>query len=376
MFLHSAWIFHSEPRVAPINSTEPPVTSICSALLASTQGLTGACRRAAAPPLTAKTAIFHRAVSGVTGSLSQAPHTSFLFLLRASGWTYHKAQAEQTWRLCYGATPKGYQLQMILWHLLQMDACCQSWPIVKVCVGVGWDGMVLAPRQECGSLGNLQAGLATNKLFNTGLLNVTQIASEVTDKCRYSLLRIFSPEQVDAELRELCLISSIVPECKLNVVLGEIQYFIRCTFMEDKQYFPYSMSHSGASLPLCLFLSLVPSPSVYFKQSWIIPVYHSAVTKLGMGVLPQSLSARLRRQLLALKIFPIMQTDKGMLFKSPQPICWSLFIYKGLQAASPVKTILDTYVRSLASSPLCFPPSCLLNKVSLRLPQTITFHSA
>lgn len=130
------------------------------------------------------------------------------------------------------------------------------------------------------------------------------------------------------------------------------------------------------SLPLCLFLSLVPSPSVYFKQSWIIPVYHSAVTKLGMGVLPQSLSARLRRQLLALKIFPIMQTDKGMLFKSPQPICWSLFIYKGLQAASPVKTILDTYVRSLASSPLCFPPSCLLNKVSLRLPQTITFHSA
>lgn len=24
MFLHSAWIFHPEPRVAPINSTEPP----------------------------------------------------------------------------------------------------------------------------------------------------------------------------------------------------------------------------------------------------------------------------------------------------------------------------------------------------------------
>lgn len=267
MFLHSAWIFHPEPRVAPINSTEPPVTSICSALLASTQGLTGACRRAAAPPLTAKTAIFHRAVSGVTGSLSQAPHTSFLFLLRASGWTYHKAQAEQTWRLCYRATPKGYQLQMILWHLLQMDACCQSWPIMNVCVGVGWDGMVLAPWQECGSLGNLQAGLATNKLFNTGLLNVTQIASEVTDKCRYSLLRIVSPEQVDAELRELCLISSIVPECKLNVVLGEIQYFIRCTFMEDKQYFPYSMSHSGASLPPSLSLSFSRTLSLSIFQT-------------------------------------------------------------------------------------------------------------
>lgn len=282
MFLHSAWIFHPEPRVAPINSTEPPVTSICSALLASTQGLTGACRRAAAPPLTAKTAIFHRAVSGVTGSLSQAPHTSFLFLLRASGWTYHKAQAEQTWRLCYGATPKGYQLQMILWHLLQMDACCQSWPIVKVCVGVGWDGMVLAPRQECGSLGNLQAGLATNKLFNTGLLNVTQIASEVTDKCRYSLLRIFSPEQVDAELRELCLISSIVPECKLNVVLGEIQYFIRCTFMEDKQYFPYSMSHSGASLP--------PSLSVSFFLSYPLPQYISNRVELFQCITLQSQS--------------------------------------------------------------------------------------
>lgn len=63
-----------------------PVTSGCSALLASTQGLTGACRRAAAPALSAKTAIFHRAVSSVTGSLSQAPHTSFsLCLLSASG---------------------------------------------------------------------------------------------------------------------------------------------------------------------------------------------------------------------------------------------------------------------------------------------------
>lgn len=69
---------------------------------------------------------------------------------------------------------------------------------------------MLAPWREYGSLGNLQAGLATNKLFNTRLLNVTQIASEVTDKCRYSLLRIFSPEEVDAELRELiCLISKI-----------------------------------------------------------------------------------------------------------------------------------------------------------------------
>ena len=92
-----------------------PVTSICSAPLASTQGLTGACRRAAAPPLSAKTAIFHRAVSGVTGSLSPAPHTSSssLCLLPASGWTYHEARGEQTWRPCHGATPEGCQRRMI-----------------------------------------------------------------------------------------------------------------------------------------------------------------------------------------------------------------------------------------------------------------------
>lgn len=116
-------------------------------------------------------------------------------------------------------------------------------------------------------------------------------------------------------------------------------------------YFPYSVSHSSVSPPL--FLSFLPQ---YIFQT---ELSYSSVSlcshKLGMGVLPQSLSARQRRQPLALKIFPIMQTDKGMLFKSPQPICWSLFIYKGLQAASPVKTILDTYARSLASCLLCFP---------------------
>lgn len=60
---------------------------LSSAQLASTQGLTGACKRAAAPPLAAKTAIVHRVVSGVTGSLSQGLHTSSLCLLSASGWS-------------------------------------------------------------------------------------------------------------------------------------------------------------------------------------------------------------------------------------------------------------------------------------------------
>lgn len=108
----------------------------------------------------------------------------------------------------------------------------------------------------------------------------------------------------------------------------------------------------------CLTPSLSPPPP--FQYIFQTELSYSSVSlcshKLGMGVLPQCLSARLRRQPLALKIFPIMQTDKGMLFKSPQPICWSLFIYKGLQAASPVKTILDTYAHSLARSLLCFPP--------------------
>lgn len=143
------------------------------------------------------------------------------------------------------------------------------------------------------------------------------------------------------------------------------------TFTAQSKYVPpgrYSISsnallyRTNISLTACLTpvshpLSFSPPPPQYIFQT---ELSYSSVSlcshKLGMGVLPQCLSARLRRQPLALKIFPIMQTDKGMLFKSPQPICWSLFIYKGLQAASPVKTILDTYAHSLARSLLCFPP--------------------
>lgn len=134
MFLHSALSLNLSSRGACCANQlhRAPVTSICSSLLPSTQGLTGACRRAAAPALSAKTAIFHRAVSGVTGSLSEAPHTSFSLLrLSASGWTYHETHGEQTWRLSHSATPKGYQLRMILWHLLRLDACSQSWPVKK-----------------------------------------------------------------------------------------------------------------------------------------------------------------------------------------------------------------------------------------------------
>lgn len=66
-----------------------PVTSICSAPLASARALTGVCRRAAASAPTAKTAIFHRAVSGLSGSLSDSSHAAvFLCLLPASGRAY------------------------------------------------------------------------------------------------------------------------------------------------------------------------------------------------------------------------------------------------------------------------------------------------
>lgn len=60
-----------------------PVTSICSAALASSRALTGICRRAAASAPTAKTAIFHRAVSAVSGSLSDGapPSSSSAFSL-------------------------------------------------------------------------------------------------------------------------------------------------------------------------------------------------------------------------------------------------------------------------------------------------------
>lgn len=149
-----------------------------------------------------------------------------------------------------------------------------------------------------------------------------------------------------------------------RIVLYQMHFYIGQIF-PFKHASPQCLAHYPSSLPQYIFQTELSYSTVSLCSH-----------RLGMGVLPQSLSARLRRQPLALKISPIMQTDKGMLFKSPQPICWSLFIYKGLQAASPVKTILDTYACSLAGSRLCFPPPCLYNKASLRQPQTITFHCA
>lgn len=139
-----------------------PVTSICSALLASTQGLTGACRRAAAPALSAKTAIFHRAVSGVTGSLSLAPHTSFsLCLLPASGWTNHKTRGEKTWHLCHSATPKRYG-----WYC---DILCDWMHVVSHDPSKRFVEMVLMPWWQCSSLAQWHVRLANGKLITARL---------------------------------------------------------------------------------------------------------------------------------------------------------------------------------------------------------------
>lgn len=71
-------------------------------------------------------------------------------------------------------------------------------------------------------------------------------------------------------------------------------------------------------------------------------------TSLGSTLCPTPASSESRRNLW--KFTPIMQTDKGLLFKNPQPICWSLLIYKGLEAPGPVKTHLIQY------TPRCFSP--------------------
>lgn len=71
----------------------------------------------------------------------------------------------------------------------------------------------------------------------------------------------------------------------------------------------------------CLTLSLSSSlPQNAFQTELSYSSVSLCSHKLGMGPLPQSLSDY-EREPLALKIFPIMQTDKGVLFKSPEPIC-------------------------------------------------------
>jgi len=113
------------------------------------------------------------------------------------------------------------------------------------------------------------------------------------------------------------------------------------------------------------FGSLASSPLAARPVFSNSDVLLSRQLRLRTTTLPQSLFSRQWKQAPLWKSSPIMQTDTGMLFKNPQPICWSLLIYKGLRAESPVKTILDTVYTSFF---------CLWKKVPLRLPQTITFY--
>lgn len=149
MFLHSAWIFHPEARVAPINSTEPP--SLQSAQLCSPPHRGWLAHAGGLPlQLSLPRQLSFTELSAVWLAACHRLHTppSSLCLLSASGWTYHKTRGEQTWRLSHSATPKGYQRRMILWHLLRLDACRQSWPVKKV-RGNGVNAMVLLPTRPC-----------------------------------------------------------------------------------------------------------------------------------------------------------------------------------------------------------------------------------
>lgn len=138
MFLHSAWIFHSEPRVAPINSVEPP--SLQSAQLCSPPHR-GWLAHASKLPLHLSLprqlsftelsvvwlAACHRLYTPPPPPCAFSP---------ASGWTYHKADMTSV-PLCHAQGISAVDDTDILCNRM----CRQSWPVKKVC-GNGVNVMV------------------------------------------------------------------------------------------------------------------------------------------------------------------------------------------------------------------------------------------
>lgn len=122
-----------------------------------------------------------------------------------------------------------------------------------------------------------------------------------------------------------------------------------------------------------VWFSWGPPPPHSLPARWlaILMCYWADSSSAGWVISPSPSSAGHESQLPFENSPPIMQADTGMLFKNPQPICWSLLIYKGLRAESPVKTILDTVYTGFFG---------LWKRgggeVPLRLPQTITFYCA
>lgn len=159
MFLHLAWIFHPEPCVAPINSTEP--LSLQSAQLCSPPH-SGWLAHADGLPLhlSAKTAIFHRAVSGVTGSLSKAPHTS-------SSLAFSLPRVEPTTRLresrhvVCATVPRPRDISC-RWYC---DIFCDWIRVVSHDPSKTFVAMVLMPWWQCSSLAQRHVRLATGKLI-------------------------------------------------------------------------------------------------------------------------------------------------------------------------------------------------------------------
>lgn len=87
--------------------------------------------------------------------------------------------------------------------------------------------------------------------------------------------------------------------------------------------------------PFFLYFQLFPA--VYISNRVELFQCISLQSQAGDGHAPPIPPCQTMKADSCFENFPIMQTDKGILFKSPQPICWSLFIYKDLQAASPIK---------------------------------------
>lgn len=140
MFLHSAWIFHPEQRVAPINSTEPP--SLQSTQLSSPPHR-GWLAHASRLPLhlslprqlsfTELSVVWLAACHRV-----YTPPPSAFSLPRVEPTT----RLRESRRDVCATVPRPRDISCgWYWHLLRLNACRQSCPIKKVC-GNGVNAMV------------------------------------------------------------------------------------------------------------------------------------------------------------------------------------------------------------------------------------------
>lgn len=96
--------------------------------------------------------------------------------------------------------------------------------------------------------------------------------------------------------------------CKANI-FPEMQYFIKCTFIQD-------ISHTACLIPLSHPVSFFPPFRIYFKQSWVIPVYHSTVTSRGWVRSPNPSLPDYEGSLLLWKFSPSCKLTKACFSKA------------------------------------------------------------